>query len=156
LRLTDSIIDGGSGAAITAGPAEIDSCTIFGTSTLRTLEASNSIFTGNVTVARRQAGCVRFCYLPLGSRAPRRYRCQPKDALAAKRVFPAFSSATYGEPDYAQLAVGCPEEILTGADDEGELGAWHFLQTTQRLANLRASLDEFLRFGLEAGVFLVT
>ncbi len=156
LRLTESIIDGGSGAAIVAGAAEIDACTIFGSSAFRTLDASNSIFTGNVTVARRQAGCVRFCYLPLGSRAPRRYRCQPRDALAAKRVFPAFTSATYGDPAYAQLAVGCPPEILTGADDEGELGAWHVLQTTQRLANLRASLDEFLRFGLEAGVFVVT
>jgi hypothetical protein len=156
LRLTDSIVDGGGGVAITAGAAEIDSCTIFGTSAMRALEASNSIFTGEVTVARRQIGCVRFCYLPLGSRAPRRYRCQPQDAIAAQRVFPAFASATYGDPAYALQAIGAAEEMLTGADDEGELGAFHFLQATQRLANLRASLDEFLRFGLEAGVFLMT
>ena len=45
---------------------------------------------------------------------------------------------------------------LDGADDDGEIGAFHFLQQPQRLANLEGRLDEYLRFGLEAGVFLVT
>lgn len=39
--------------------------------------AENSIFEGTVTVGRRQKGCVRFCYVPPGSRTPRRYECQP-------------------------------------------------------------------------------
>ena len=34
------------------------------------------------------------------------------------------------------------------------MGAWHFLQAPQRMRNLRLALDEYLRFGLEAGVFL--
>jgi hypothetical protein len=44
---------------------------------------------------------------------------------------------------------------MTGADDEGEMGAWHFVQAPLRLRNLRVALDEYLRFGLEAGVFIV-
>jgi hypothetical protein len=40
--------------------------------------AENSIFRGLVTVGRRQQGCVRFCYVPPGSRTPRRYECQPE------------------------------------------------------------------------------
>ena len=32
---------------------------------------------GNVRVARRLIGCMRFCYVTPGSRTPRRYRCQP-------------------------------------------------------------------------------
>jgi hypothetical protein len=32
------------------------------------------------------------------------------------------------------------------------MGAWHFLQAPQRVANLRVALDEYLRFGLEAGI----
>jgi hypothetical protein len=44
--------------------------------------AENSIFDGRVRVARRQTGCVRFCWVPVGSRTPRRYECQPDAALA--------------------------------------------------------------------------
>ena len=35
------------------------------------------------------------------------------------------------------------------------MGAWHFVQAPLRLRNLRVALDEYLRFGLEAGVFIV-
>ena len=41
----------------------------------------NSIFTNVLRVARRQVGCVRFSYLPDGSRTPRRYHCQPDAAV---------------------------------------------------------------------------
>jgi hypothetical protein len=71
-------------------------------------------------------------------------------------VTPRFTSLTYGQPGYAQLAPACPGEIRAGADDEGEMGAFQFLQQTQRIGSLQASLDEHLRFGLEAGLFLVT
>ena len=121
----------------------------------QTLHASNSILLGKVTVERRQEGCVRFCYLPFDSESPRRYRCQPEDATQAARVRPRFESVSYGEPAYAQLDRACAPEIVTGADDEGEMGAWHFVQAPLRLRNLRVALDEYLRFGLEAGVFIV-
>jgi hypothetical protein len=42
----------------------------------------NSIFTSALRVARRQVGCVRFSYLPDGSRTPRRYHCQPDAAVS--------------------------------------------------------------------------
>src|SRR5262249_30622356 len=37
----------------------------------------NSILHGQVRVARRQHGCLRFCYVAPSSRTPRRYGCQP-------------------------------------------------------------------------------
>ena len=40
-----------------------------------------------------------------------------------------------------------------GADDEGEMGVFHDLYQPQREANLRVRLEEYLRFGLEAGIF---
>jgi hypothetical protein len=115
----------------------------------------------------RQAGCVRFCYLPAASVTPRRYRCQPDLALqgiadpaAANairlRIKPAFTSHEYGQPGYAQLKLTVPSEITEGADDGAEMGAFRFLQQPQREANIRASLDEYLRFGLEAGIFFAT
>jgi hypothetical protein len=44
-------------------------------------------------------------------------------------------------------------EIGQGADDQAEMGAFQDLYQPQRKANLRARLDEYLRFGLDAGIF---
>ncbi len=95
LLIEESIIDNGLGAETTAninklvaieapGTAveQLQSSTIFGTTQVRSLEASDSIFTGRVTTLRKQIGCMRFCYLPDGSQTPRRYLCQPDKALA--------------------------------------------------------------------------
>jgi hypothetical protein len=161
LSLTDTIVDamkgdGSFGAALTAEDTHIKASTILGSTTVRTLSADNAIFMAPVTVARRQAGCVRFCFLPDGSVAPRRFHCQPEGPTAVSTVAPEFTSLTYGHPGYAQLAAACPVEIRAGADDEAEMGAFHFLQQSQRLKHLQSSLNEYLRFGLEAGIFLVT
>jgi hypothetical protein len=180
LNLTDCLIDGGSGVAIDAvtADANIQSTTVLGTvgsgglSGLRTLEAGNSIFTATVTVERRQAGCVRYCSLYSSpptdtSRVPRRYNCQPDLALdnasgpaaqrgTRERLTPSFNSVTYGDPAYGQLSGECAMEIRAGADDGSEMGAFYFLKQPQRDANLRSVLPEYLRFGMQAGVFYVT
>lgn len=53
-------------------------CTVFGQIETHAIElAENSIFMGLIKVARRQWGCMRFCYVTPGSRTPRRYNCQP-------------------------------------------------------------------------------
>ena len=103
-----------------------------------------------------QDGCVRFSYLAPGSRTPRRYQCQPADPAVADTVAPRFTSDQPASPGFGQLAPSCPAEITTGADDEGEMGAYHFLQQSLRLANLTSQLTAYLRFGLEAGVFFAT
>ena len=36
------------------------------------------------------------------------------------------------------------------------MGAFSFLKQPQRTANLQSNLEEYLRFGLEAGIFFVT
>jgi hypothetical protein len=175
LEIVDSIIDAAGGIAITAPAADasIQTSTVLGTigsassSGVRTLEAGNSIFTAPVFVERRQAGCVRFCYAASGSRTPRRYRSQPDFALQNVtdplmqaaifgRLAPVFTSVAYGQPGYGQLSPACAAEIRSGAEDGSEMGAFDFLKQPQRVDNLRANLDEFLRFGLEAGIFFVT
>lgn len=98
----------------------------------------NSIFTGTVEVARRQIGCVRFSYVPPGSRTPRRHACQPDlvlqqvDTAGAgkskkqkdkwkkdeeQRVRPRFMDdpLRYGRPDYCRLADPCWAEGEPGA-----------------------------------------
>jgi hypothetical protein len=149
LSLAACIVDGD----LDARDLSVDSTTVFGLASAQTLHATSSIFVGEVTVVRRQVGCVRFTYLPVSSSAPRRFRCQPTDDVAAATVFPTFEALAFGDPGYAMLAPTCPREITEGAEGEGEMGAWRFLQTPRRLKNLRLALDEYLRFGLEAGIF---
>jgi len=183
---SDSILDrAAAGLAIYAPGANVSlqECTIFGNTEVRRLETSDTIFTGPVTVERRQAGCVRYSFVPENSNTPRRYRCLPDLALAkraaalgldsandlsnaertrvTRRVKPEFSSNHYGDADYAQLRRNIDPEfsdtsVITGAEDGSEMGAFNYLKQPQREANLRASLDEYLRLGLEAGIFFVT
>jgi hypothetical protein len=169
LEVEDSIVDGSGAPAIqaTGARADLEASTFVGQVHVRQLEAGDSIFFEKVTATIHQAGCVRFCFVPESSNTPRRYRCQPELALQdvvdvvaqdsiRGRIKPAFTSDEYGQPGYGQLKLTVPEEITTGADDGAEMGAFHFLQQPQREANLEASLDEYLRFGLEAGIFFVS
>src|SRR5690606_15292561 len=117
--------------------------------------ASNCIFLSeSVFVRRRQEGCVRFSWLPSNpqTRVPRRHRCLPGEGEDSG-TRPQFTSLRYGDPGYGQLSRRCPEGIRQGADDGAEMGAMHDLFQPQCEAHLRARLREYLRFGLEAGVF---
>jgi hypothetical protein len=139
----------------------------------------NSIFDGVVRVARRQLGCLRFCYVAPGSRTPRRYQCQPdlviepieakyrrgeltageRDQLRQQeqlRVQPEFNSVRYGQPTYCQLSATCAEEIRRGADDESEMGVYHHLFQPQREANLLGRLRDFTPAGVQTAIIFVT
>jgi hypothetical protein len=175
VEVTDSIIDAGSPEAMAyAGPAAdapgaeitLSECTVIGKFYARQIAlAENSIFVARraaadppalapVRVQRRQEGCIRFSFVPAGSITPRRHRCQP-DA-EHRNVLPHFSSLRYGDPGYCQLRSATSGTIRRGADDEGEMGVMHALHQPQRETNLRIRLDEYLRFGLHAGVFYAT
>lgn len=171
--ICDSIVDAADESATAyaglsgdgpGGVLNIENSTVIGKVNTRIMElASNSIFLagGNVPEAwpalvmaqRLQEGCVRFSYFPPGSRLPRAYRCQPARPADAARVRPTFTSLAYGDAGYGQLSSHCAAEITQGADDEAEMGAFHGLYQPQRVSNLRTRLDEYLRFGLEAGIF---
>lgn len=200
LRITDSIVDSAvdpeeegypataisaetSGDGITGyGPAAtIERSTIFGTVFVREMSASETIFTEKVTAEQLQAGCVRYSYVPPGSRTPRRFRCQPELETASKIdkaqtegnteltdtekaaikagveewLRPSFTSTDYGDPGYGQLSTSCPDEIRIGAEDGSEMGVFSHLKQPQREANLRVNLNEYLRFGMEAGIFYI-
>ncbi|HEY9650632.1 MAG TPA: hypothetical protein V6C95_08210, partial [Coleofasciculaceae cyanobacterium] len=76
--------------------------------------------------------------------------------LIMERLKPNFISTQYGNPSYAQLSQTSAQEIHTGAEDGAEMGVFNSLKQPQREANLRASIEENLRFGLEAGIFYIT
>jgi hypothetical protein len=115
--------------------------------------ADGDTWTAPVQAARCQEGCVRFSYVPEESRGPRRYRCLPESAASAALAAPRFTSLRYGFPGYAQLSIATGARLQTGAEDECQPGAFHFLRQSQREINLRVRLNEYLRIGLEAGIF---
>jgi hypothetical protein len=150
----------GTDELVPGGALTLECCTVIGKIHCGQLTlASDCIFisaaTGNIWKAplwaeRRQLGCVRFCYVPPGSQTPRRYHCQP-DA-DNQDIWPEFTSLRYGEAGYSQLLQSVSEKIRRGAHDESEMGVLHGLYQPQRETNLRVRLEEYLRFGLEAGL----
>jgi hypothetical protein len=189
IKISDSIVDatddtriaiGASGKLCAFATLTILRSTLIGKVQAHAITlAENSIFTGIVHACRRQIGCIRFSYLPPGSRTPRRYHCQPdlvekavtdlfakntitpdeRDELIESerlRVEPEFNSTHYGRATYCQLAGTCAAEITTGAEDESEMGAFHDLFQPQRAANLRARLAEYTPAGIKAGIIFAT
>lgn len=163
LTVSESIVQ----TAITADGTDVtlDRVTVLGGVTARELEASDTLFTGQVHIQRRQDGCVRFSYVPPGSQTPRRHRCQPDTAVAESggvpgeieaRLVPRFLSEDFGDPGYAYLTRDTPEELRTGANDGAEMGVFGIVRQPQRLTNLTTALDEFLPFGLAAAPLTVT
>ncbi|AUX23341.1 hypothetical protein SOCEGT47_038640 [Sorangium cellulosum] len=167
IHLTDTAVTGQVHAPETAMTA--DGSTVLGACELGALSASSSIFAGLMTVEQHQEGCLRFCYVPASSRTPRRFRCQPDlaleeatqagdasvAALVPLRVRPRFVSADPMAPGFLVLAPDAAPELRGAAEDSGEPGSWNHLQHGIRLANLRNALPQFLRFGLEPGIFFL-
>lgn len=191
IAISDSILDAtdfermavaGAGACCAYASLTIARSTVIGQIETHAIElAENSIFYGTVRVARRQLGCMRFCYVTPVSRTPRRYECQPdlvekaisdlfvrskgsmspqeRDILQEaqrSRVRPDFNSIRYGTPSYCQLAETCAEEIVRGAEDLSEMGVFHDLYQPQRAANLRARLEEYTPAGMDSGIIYAT
>ena len=165
LDVSRSIVDGQGSAAVEAAECRVglDQVTVIGAVTAQELSASDCLIDGQVSVTRTQSGCLRFSYLREGAVAPRRYRCQPDLALTdvqdlalaaaiRARLAPVFTSTTYSDPAYGRLDDRADEALLTGASNGASMGAFADLQEPQRMVNLAAVLEEYLRLGLEAGV----
>jgi hypothetical protein len=189
IEIHDSVLDatgprrealGAPGRPFAHAVLTVQRSTVFGEIQTHAIAlGENSIFDGMVRVARRQFGCLRFCYVTPGSRTPRRFQCQPdlvvepieerfrRGQLSAAardqdrerellRVQPEYNSVRYGEPTYCQLSATCADEIRRGADDESEMGVYHDLFQPQREANLAGRLRDFTPAGVQTAIIFVT
>ena len=152
-------VSGGSGGSLT-----LIGCTVIGKvhATLLNL-VSNSIFwawrseadikagiwPSALIADRKQAGCVRFSYLPQGAVTPRRFQCVEKAAGVPQ---PLFFALRYGHPGYAKLLASTSDRIRRGADDGGEMGVFHYLLAPLRETDLRVRMQEYLPVGMEFGL----
>lgn len=171
--LSDSFIDASSTAGIAyaapdgqsgAAPLTMTACTVIGKlhSVLFSL-VSNSIVLANASTDgiwaspfwadRRQSGCVRFSYLPAGSIVPQSYECVTQAPGVAE---PRLYSLRYGDAAYGKLLPSTDDLIQRGADDGGEMGAFHFELAPMREADLRVRLSEYLAVGMECRIVYAT
>jgi hypothetical protein len=178
--LTDSILDATdptviacvastdpAGRPSAAGALTLTGCTVIGKVYASLLSlVSDCIFMSELTsadvsgtpplwnaplwAARKQQGCIRFSYLPAEAIVPRQFQCVEQ---APGAPAPMFYSLRYGHPAYAKLLPTTGSAIRQGADDAGEMGAFHFLLAPLREADLRIRLQEYIPVGLEFGVF---
>jgi hypothetical protein len=185
ITIRDSIVDAGRGGGHALGGTDnrpayatlrLERSTILGEITVfQTSIAQDSIITGQFYSRRRQTGEIRFCYLPPTSHVPCRTGCQPDGVVAAvqdrpnssqdvefatetemARVRPRFDSVRFGSAGLARLAADTAPEITHGAEDDGELGAYHNLWLTRRMEDMQARLAEFTPIGVDLDIVFAT
>jgi hypothetical protein len=105
----------------------------------------NAIFVQPLMVRRCEAGCLRFSFFAPQSRTPRGLACVFEPA-------PVFMSRHFPAPGYGRLARECPVQIVAGAQNRGEMGAFFNARYGQKAANLRARLAQFVPPGVEPGI----
>lgn len=174
----DSIIDAcdranvayaASDAVSGGGALTLSGCTVIGAvhATLFAL-ISNSIVWAELSQAespprawatalvadRKQEGCVRFSYLPANPVIPRQFQCVTEGQQGFDG--PIFYSLRYGHAAYCKLNRSTPDTVRRGANDGGEMGAFHFVQAPMRENDLRVRMREYLPAGLEFGIFYET
>ena len=166
IQLLDSVLDAtgptrealsGTDGGFAHAELRVERTTVIGQVRTRSVRlAQDCLFDGEFRVARRGLGCVRFCYVPIGSRTPRRFGCQPDEALADPRLRPDFVSRRYGTPGYVRLVDDGPVEIARGASTGSQLGVFHDLFEPRRLDAVTTRLAEYAPLGTDPGVVLVT
>lgn len=153
LQVADCTIDADAGQAVIGAGVHLSSAgsTIRGAVAVHTLDATSTIFDGRAVVENHQAGCLRYSYVPRGSRVPRRYRCSPSPA-ADPATRPVYASTDPGSPCYLALASGCPAELAGGGEGGSEMGVHHHLGRPLRVAAAARLLAPYLPVGRELGV----
>jgi hypothetical protein len=174
LAIAGSLVsaDGFGGDAVAAATidADLKDVTIFGASAFKSLEATNVVFVGQATVARTQAGCVRYSAIAPNSKVPRRFRCQPDLAIqaaaarkgsaltagerdaAALGARPIFLDTDLGEPTVAMLHPLTSVAIAAGGEGDSEIGVFSGSAERLRMSNIESLFDDYVPVGLEAGL----
>ncbi|MEE8523058.1 MAG: hypothetical protein V3T72_03930 [Thermoanaerobaculia bacterium] len=153
--IVHSLVPGVDAIFTRVAEAHLERVTVFGDVTVDTLYATETLIQGTVKVTDNQHGCFRFSAADDApdQRLPPRFESH----LFAPRVANHFFvSRRFGDPGYAQLSETAPAEIVRGAENGSEIGAWSHLLNPIKLDDLRAKIDEFMPFGLIAQTIFET
>jgi hypothetical protein len=150
ILFTDGVIDSGTGAGLVAvdaplGRVTMERASVVGSVGVEILEASECIFMDDVTVADRFEGCVRYSRVTEPSVLPQRHRVVVDTPVD-------FVSINRHDPAHMRLAEHCDPAVLKGAEDGGEMGAFHDELIAMRYEAYGRRLIEFTPAGLVSGM----
>jgi hypothetical protein len=161
LRLRNCLIQTIDAGA--AGLVEIEYCTVLGKATFVRVNASECIFAGELEVSDVNSSCVRFSRLPKGTPQPLTRPFGVGTNTGDPPVFQDFlfceddgmnrlvrRPATFGEPGAGVLHAATPPSVRLGAEDGGEMGAYHVQAYALRMQALIAKLEAFVPVGMSA------
>jgi len=133
-----------------SGLARLEYCTVMESTVCEALQASDCIFMDRIRKglqgdAPPGSGCVRFSRVapdqaPIG---------EPRFSATVTSESPLFFSGDWGEAGCGVLHPAAPEAICAGAEDRGEMGAFHHQHHCLRREAVRAKLRDYLPLGIE-------
>ncbi len=131
------------------GTVEMKRVTVFGNVTVNRLFASEALIQGLVRVTDNQQGCFRFS--ATNDNPDKRLPQQFESHFFAPGIpNHFFVSRQFGNPGYAQLSDTAPQELVRGAENRSEIGAFSSLLNPIKLEDLKTKVNEFMPFGLIA------
>ena len=122
------------------------------------LQASDAILLGPLTlgvVPKTEPHCVRYSRVPPGETGFAAAFNTTDEPLFVELDFPAGEGtvrrpANFGEPGAGVLHPSAPATVRLGAEDGGEMGAYHGRRYSLAAEAVRLKLEDFLPLGLEA------
>jgi hypothetical protein len=154
LDIRDSIVHSIDAEHVTAietelGRVDMKQVTVFGDVTVNQLFASEALIQGLVRVTDTQHGCFRFSatHAVPQKRLPSQFESHLYEPTIPNHF---FVSRRFGDPGYAQLSETASADILRGAENGSEIGAFSSLLSPIKLDDLKAKVNEFMPFGLIA------
>ncbi len=148
LSVSDSIVQSVDNSVkaidVKTGKTILNRSTILGSMDVHRLEASEAIITGLVHVNDTQNGCFRFSAAPALSWLPHPY----ESFLFQADANHWFTSRRFGDPGYAQLSDTAPVNLMRGAENGSEIGAFSRQLNPIKYDGLKHKIDEYMPFGL--------
>lgn len=140
------------------GLARLEACTVTARLEAARLQASDSILPDDLTIGLNDGpSCVRYSRLPAAALSASAAVLQRAAVTTLAPVFFDFdicaaggvrSATDWGVPGHAVLHPATPEILCTGAEDGGEMGAFHHRMHCLQAAAVLAKLEEFVPVGL--------
>jgi hypothetical protein len=182
LKLTDSIVDAGSGIAastpfaLAIGPATgnpdlgwgpdlvIQGVTLFGRTRVQTARGESGLFVHRLEVHDNQdshtigigvglrGSCLKFCWFS----GEHDRLPQHFGCVFAREARLRFTSEWFGQPGYAQLHPECDKRIREDGSHNDEMGAFGYLLNTHKWKNIGIRLREFMPVGVRPVLIPIT
>lgn len=144
---------------VVQGAVKLTYCTVLSAAKLKKLLASDCIFAGSLEIAEHEhaASCIRYSRIPpLFSFEPE-HITEPKIATNtieppsflpfASCTHPNLKAGLFHQPGRGVLHPDCPESIRFGAEDGGEMGAFHHRAYSLSEAAILEKLADALPIG---------